>query len=378
MMMNKQRTDDATLQRYLMDLGTSTPLEPGDEQQLGRRMRQARESLLETFKSLPGSCRNQILGEIGDLNLTPDLPFDTLDDLVERLDEMAATESDETVAALAGQARKHFSELGEIREKFISCNLRLVVHVAKRFTKHGAPLLDLIQEGNVGLMRAVDRFDPGRGARFSTYAVNWINQALLRESPDLNRIVKIPEYQDRRRQCLSSAIRELTHRLGRKPNLWEIAEEAGLSMDKVTDALTHNLESVDLEEPFDGEDGPSLMDILPDEDARAPFEEVATRYLVDRLDKSLAALLPRHREVIRLRYGMDEDRPYTLREIGKRLHVSAERIRQIEFEALNVLRNSITKPENGNHAQRSRKSGVGTSSRPDVQVRGRLRTASAG
>lgn len=347
MMKTIRRTDDALLQRYLKDLGTSVPLEPSAELELAQRMRQAREKLVEIMRALPTTCRDQILEVFGNVNLTPNLPFDRLEHLVTRLASRARAHPDEEVERLARQAMAHWFELKEIRSTFVHCNLRLVVHVAKKFANDGVPLLDLIQEGNIGLMRAVDRFDPRRGTRFGTCAVPWITQAICREGPGLNRVVRIPDYQDRRRRLIGHAISELTQEQGRQPTIREIATKAKLPTEKVLDALSHIAELVGLEESFDGVEGPSLLETLPDTQAAAPSENLVRKELLDRLPELLAAMSPLQREILRLRFGLDGEHPRTLQEIGDRVGLSKERVRQIEVDAMKRLRLRLSRSQQG-------------------------------
>jgi RNA polymerase primary sigma factor len=350
-----QRTDDVLLQRYLQDLGTSVPLEPSAELELAHRMRQAREKLAEIMRALPTACRDQILGVFENVNLIQDLPFGRLERLVTRLTSRAETHPDREVKHLARQALVHWFELKEIRSTFLHCNLRLVVHVAKRFANNGVPLLDLIQEGNVGLMRAVDRFDPRRGAKFGTCAVPWITQAICREAPGLSRVVRIPDYQARRRRRIARAISELKQELGRQPTIPEIATRAKLPPRKVLDALSHITEHVDLEEPSNGGDGPSLLETLPDTGAAAPSEHLIRQDLLERLPELLATMNPRQREILRLRFGLDEEHPHTLKQIGERMGLSKERVRQIEIEATECLRLRLSKLQQGASRRRPAK-----------------------
>jgi RNA polymerase primary sigma factor len=361
-----QRTDDELLQRYLRDLGTSIPLEPSAELELAHRMRQAREKLVQIMRALPTACRDQILGVFSKSELTPDLPFVRLGRLVKRLASQADAHPDGDVTRLARQAQGIWSELEEIRSTFVSCNLRLVVHVVKRFAHKGVALLDLIQEGNIGLMRAVDKFDPRRGTKFGTCAVLWIAQAVCREAPSLNRVVRIPDYQARRRQRIACAISELTQELGRKPTAPEIATRAKLTPEKIADALSHIPERVDLEEPGDGVEGLSLLELLPDTHAVAPSEKLVKQDLLDRLPELLSSVSPRQRQILRLRYGLDDEQSHTLKEIGMRLHLSKERVRQIEAEAMQVLRSLLSRLQPGKFGHRpgrDKKSGAATAPR---------------
>ena len=336
MMMTNPRTDDVTLRRYLRDLGTSTPLTPDAELELGRQMRQARRDLLEVFNAIPARHRNRILGDLEDGDLTLYVAFEKIDATVSRLVDAAANLIDEQLLRLAHRALTLRNELHEIRSTFIKRNLRLVVHLAKRFTRSGVPILDLVQEGNLGLMRAVDRFDPDRGTRFSTCAVVWILQSLSRESPAIGQVVRLPEYQARRRTRLTRTIGILSQALGRRPNMAEIATHAGIDEDKVADALSRVSELVGLEQPLDDDEGPTILDTVPDQSAFA--DALVGRELSEQMRAAFVTLSPREREVLSLRYGLKDEQPLRLREIGERMGICKERVRQIEAEALKTIR----------------------------------------
>ena len=343
MMTTTQRNDDTVLERYLHELETSAPFESSTELELAHRMRQAREQLVAIASALPASCRDQILGSLKSVALAPNLPFTRLERFVNRLVHYARSHPEGTVRNLARRAETQWQTNATIRARFIFCNLRLVVFVAKRYVKSGVPILDLIQEGNIGLMRAVDKFDPARGARFGTYAYWWILQAISRTTPALSSVVRLTDHWDRRRKKTARAARVLTQELGRQPTAAEVAAKANLPIDTVSEALSQTLETVGLEDTPEGVESRSLLEKLPDTSASAFSEQIIEQDLAQRVRGLMDDLSPRQRSVLWMRFGLNGERPYTLREIGRRKRLSHERIRQIETEALAALRASLAK-----------------------------------
>jgi RNA polymerase sigma factor (sigma-70 family) len=334
----KERSTDPLLQRYLHDLESSTPLEPEEEIDLALRMRQARERLVGLAGSLPEEGRDAILGRLRTEELTPDLPYDRLEILVNRLVRVAMTRRSGDLDRLAHVALSHWTDLEAARATFVSRNLRLVVHIAKRYAKHGVPLLDLIQEANVGLLRAVDKFDPRHGTRFVTYAPFWIMQAIGREIALLSRVVHVPDYQAKRRQRLARVIGDLKQKHGRMPSDREIAARSRMSLDQIHDSLRLSAEEIDLEDPVDGDDGQTVLETLADGEAGDLLERISNRELLDRLREALHTLNPRQRAILSMHYGLNEKDPRTLQQIGEQMQVTRERVRQVEMEALQALR----------------------------------------
>jgi RNA polymerase primary sigma factor len=223
------------------------------------------------------------------------------------------------------------------RQKLSSANLRLVVSIAKRFRNRGISFLDLIQEGNTGLMRAVDKFEPARGFKFSTYATWWVRQAISRSIADHSRTIRIPVHMLSTVDKVLDASRQITQRRSRRATLEETAQAAGVSIAAAGRALRANRRMLSLDEPLAGESENYLGELLPDARHHDPLLDLNNAALKEGIAVVLDSLSYREREVIRLRYGLSDGYAYTLSEVGKIFSVTRERIRQIECEALRKL-----------------------------------------
>ena len=259
----------------------------------------------------------------------------------DELDEAEIEELKKEIDALQGDL-----DLGsEAKKRLAEANLRLVVSIAKRYVGRGMLFLDLIQEGNLGLIKAVEKFDYRKGYKFSTYATWWIRQAITRAIADQARTIRIPVHMVETINKLIRVSRQLLQELGREPSPEEIAEEMNMPVDRVREILKISQEPVSLETPIGEEEDSHLGDFIKDDNVPVPAEAAAFTLLKEQLEEVLGTLTEREQKVLTLRFGLDDGRARTLEEVGKEFNVTRERIRQIEAKALRKLR----------HPSRSRK-----------------------
>ena len=247
------------------------------------------------------------------------------------------------IKSLNGFIKAYTDNAKRMKQRFVKANLRLVITISRKYMGRGLPLSDLIQEGNMGLMRAVERFDHRKGFKFSTYASWWIHQAILRALQGQTRTIKVPVYLLEQANRVYKVNAVLAKQLGRKPTPKEISRKSGISVEVVKRILRSTKDAISLDTPILDGEKTTLLDSIADAETIIPDSMVARSDLTDKLREALTLLNPREEEILRLRFGIDQHSTYTLDEIGKRFNLTRERIRQIEKAALGKLANSDIK-----------------------------------
>ncbi len=335
---------------YLKEMGKYPLLTPEREAELSKIIRTGFYAIVEAVEKHPSEVPEikALQAEIAlwrkrDPGLKPKKSL--LNFLVKCIQEMKEKyPEEETLQELYQETMLRAQEIERAKDEMVRANLRLVVSIAKRYIGQGLPLADLIQEGNLGLMRAVFRFDYRKGNKFSTYASWWIRQAITRAILDKTRTIRLPVHFLELRSQFFKAFYELVKELGREPTPAELSERTGLPREKILAIFEASREPVSLELPIGDEDS-TLGDFIENKDSPSPYEEVKDKDLSEKIRSLLSTLSPREEKIIRLRFGIGEEGEYTLEEIGKRFGVSRERIRQIEKKALARLR-QMTQKEN--------------------------------
>ena len=233
----------------------------------------------------------------------------------------------------------------EARKKMITANLRLVVKIAQDYSNIGLSLLDLINEGNIGLMKAVERFDPSKGGKLSTYASWWIKQSIKRALANQSKTIRLPVHMVDRVTQIRRTTQQLSEKLGREPSDEELAEEMKIPVSRITHLKSVSKKPASLDSPINDEDGTNLGDLVPDEKSTSPLEKLQSKSLVGDVDKVLSTLEPREADIIRLRFGLEGRDPKTLEEVGEQIGITRERVRQLQEQAIRQLRKSMTKFE---------------------------------
>lgn len=332
----ERRTSSASLPCYLRQMGETALIDHDREIELSSTMSDARERLgrvlVRVARSFPA--------ELEKVGIVPGAA--TCGFRLARICEgIAVNERRPRIRSQllrwAREAIDHAGRLREARDTLTRANLRLVVHVAKRFVNRGVSFLDLIQEGNIGLIKAVDRYDHRRGTRFSTYAHWWITQAIDRAIVDKGRLIRLPVHVDQRRRKVARASGELRRELGRDPQPCEIAESLQLFPAQIQKVLEVAREPQSIDCVDSGECETDLLQTLEDEHSFSPARVTEERQRREGIDRELRTLDPREEKIVRMRFGIGVGRPFTLKEIGEMLHLSRERVRQIERNALQRL-----------------------------------------
>ena len=282
---------------------------------------------LESAEQIPETESLEAAAE--DTNLTDTVRMYLKD--IGKIDLLTAEEEIELAKAVAE------GDL-DAKKRMVEANLRLVVSVAKHYLGRGLQLMDLVQEGNMGLLKAVEKFDYTKGYKFSTYATWWIRQSITRAVADQSRTIRIPVHMVETINRVSRTSRALVQELGREPTLSEISEHLGIPEDKIAEVMKIAQDPVSLETPVGEEDDSHLGDFIPDNEAMEPAESASYNMLRQQLNEVMATLSPRESKVLRLRFGLEDGRAHTLEEVGKEFEVTRERVRQIEAKALRKLR----------------------------------------
>jgi RNA polymerase sigma factor (sigma-70 family) len=332
------RPTAAILPIYLREMGATPLIDETKEVELARELQESRQGLSKLALRLPAYVKEYVLeGDFEGPKRGREWPLDDLLTFYGKLARYAREHHDTKIQSTFKTAREYRKHVDHARDALILANLRLVVHIAKKYLNHGISFMDLIQEGNIGLMKAVEKFEYERGNKFSTYAYWWIKQAIERAIADKARIIRIPVHVNEKIKKIARVARELGETLGRKPTPQEIAKKLRMPVVKVEEILGVVQEPQALEDLSADDDSPGLLRFVADPNAVSPLERTVDRELREKIESTLRVLNPREEEIIRLRFGIGRDMPYTLEEIGRVMGLSRERVRQIEATALKKI-----------------------------------------
>jgi len=335
------RPTAAILPIYLREMGATPLIDETKEVELARELQESRQGLAKLALRLPVYIKEYVLeGDFEGPKRGREWPLDDLVTFYGKMARYAREHHDAKVQATFKSAREYKRHVDHARDALILANLRLVVHIAKKYLNHGISFMDLIQEGNIGLMKAVEKFEYERGNKFSTYAYWWIKQAIERAIADKARIIRIPVHVNEKIKKIARVSRELGETLGRKPTPQEIAKKLRMPVVKVEEILGVVQEPQALEDLSADDDSPGLLRFVADPNAVSPLERTVDRELREKIESTLRVLNPREEEIIRLRFGIGRDMPYTLEEIGRVMGLSRERVRQIEATALKKIQSA--------------------------------------
>jgi RNA polymerase sigma factor (sigma-70 family) len=328
----------AILPIYLREMGATPLIDETQEVALARELQEAREGMARLALRLPAAIRDSVLeADHAGPKRGREWPLDDMEAFYGRLIRFEREHREPKLTAIARDAKGFKRHVDHARDALILANLRLVVHIAKKYLNHGVSFMDLIQEGNIGLMKAVEKFEYERGNKFSTYAYWWIKQAIERAIADKARIIRIPVHVNEKIKKIARVARELSETLGRKPTPPEIAKKLRMPVAKVEEILGVVQEPQALEDFSSEDEGPGLLRFVADPNAPCPLERTVDRELKEKIEATLRVLNSREEEIIRLRFGIGRDMPYTLEEIGRVMGLSRERVRQIEATALRKI-----------------------------------------
>jgi len=338
---DSDRPTAAILPIYLREMGATPLIDETKEVELARELQESREGLAKLALRVPMYVKEYVLeGDFEGPKRGREWPLDDVLTFYSKLARYAREHHDAKAQAAFKTAREHKRHVDHARDALILANLRLVVHIAKKYLNHGISFMDLIQEGNIGLMKAVEKFEYERGNKFSTYAYWWIKQAIERAIADKARIIRIPVHVNEKIKKIARVSRELGETLGRKPTPQEIAKKLRMPVVKVEEILGVVQEPQALEDLSADDDAPGLLRFVADPNAISPLERTVDRELREKIESTLRVLNPREEEIIRLRFGIGRDMPYTLEEIGRVMGLSRERVRQIEATALKKIQSA--------------------------------------